>query len=69
MSLKMQLRWTDKVLQQALFEAEKSHGSNLCVWLSHHQLATKRLLIQLVEGPLYIANHSSKEIWSNLTTC
>ena len=37
------------MLQQAIFEAEKSHGSTLCVWLSHHQLATKRLLIQLVE--------------------
>ena len=60
MTLKMQLRWPDKVLQQAIFEAEKSHRSTLCVWLSHHQLTTKRLLIHLVEGPLYIPNHNSK---------
>ena len=32
---------------------------------SHHQLITKSLLIQLVEGPLYTASYNSKEIWSS----
>ena len=64
----MQSSWPDEVPQQGNLVEQRSRMGALYVCgsaQSHHQLITKSLLIQLVEGPLYTASYNSKEIWSS----